>query len=81
MITQTTLQLCAAPEPRRRGRKSLADDPKQRDKHIECLRTFLRHPDWSVERIARSLGISRTTAYLWRDLALTYPEAAGLRPN
>ena len=36
---------------------------------------------WTVGRIARSFGISRATAYLWRDLARTYPEAADLRPN
>lgn len=81
VITQTTLQQTRTPPVRRRGRKSLADDAKQRAKHIECLRTFRRHPDWSVERIARSLGISRQTAYTWRDLALAYPEAADLPFN
>lgn len=37
-----------------------------------------------VKQIARGLGISEATAYRWRDLAYTYPEAIAdlpARPN
>lgn len=69
-----TLQLAPTLAPRRRGRKPVASDPKQRARHIECAREMLdaRRP---VKQIARLLGISPATAYRWRDLAYTYPEA------
>lgn len=70
----------SAPPVRRRGRPPVSADARERKRHIECAGLMLRSK-WPVKKVARTLDISRATAYLWRDLALTYdePEAAVLR--
>jgi hypothetical protein len=66
--------------PSRRGRPSVAANPAERMKHIECAGLMLG-TNWPLRKICAALEISRATAYVWRDLALGYdePEAIALR--
>jgi hypothetical protein len=67
--------------PRRHsGRPPAADDREQRLKHIRCA-ALLLSGQYPPKGVAAMFGVSRRTAYYWRDRALTYddPEAEGLR--
>jgi transposase-like protein len=59
---------------RRRGRPRASDDPAQRQRHVECA-ALMASGRLPVARIARKLGISRATAYNWRDATRDYDEA------
>jgi hypothetical protein len=59
---------------RRRGRPVVARDVAQRDRHIECAGLMLT-TNWTIKRIAMSLGIGHDTVYRWYRLALSYDGA------
>ncbi|WP_422923711.1 hypothetical protein [Singulisphaera sp. PoT] len=69
-----------APRSTKRGRPRSASIRAHRKNHIKLAGLMLL-TDFSVNRIAALFGISRSTAYVWFDLGISYddPESVELR--
>lgn len=77
----TTCDFPEALSPRRRGRRPVAADPKQRARHIAVAFDLLMRGDRPIKQVARDHKISIRSVFNYRDLALGYDdaEAEGLR--
>lgn len=66
----TYMDLTAEPPPRR-GRPAVANDPKQRARHLECVEDRVLR-GLSLKKVCRAHNITPPTYYCWLALVLTY---------